>query len=791
MLLPMAGTAWAVLPPGWSDADIGSPGLAGSAGYTNGLWTVTGGGADIWNTADQFNFASTNYTGDGAMMVRVTSLQNSDPGSGWSKTGLMYRNDSTAGSANVSIVATAGQGVSFQWRSTASGSSSFSANSGITAPVWLKLARSSANFTGYYSTDGNNWVPVGSQSVALNNTVMAGLDVTAHNNSALNTATFANFSLVATTNNSTPGTNAPVAIALDALANRHPISPLIYGLNWASASQLLDLNYTLNRGGGNAETRYNWLINAHNRASDWYFESLSDGSSNPGASADSFITDTKNGSAEPMITIPMIGWMPKLGPNREDRYSFSISKYGPQTGSDPWRADAGNGVSVTNNATITWNDPNDANFPTNVVFQQGWVQHLTNQWGVSTNGGVRFYIMDNEETIWFATHRDVHPIGPTMQEILDDVIAHGGMVKSYDPNALVCMGEEWGWNGFLNSGYDLQNPGNTDRAAHGGADYMPWLLSQIHQRDLGTGRQTIDYFTIHFYPQEGSVGSSDTSPATDLLRNRCTRALWDSNYVDESWINAKMDMIPRMKNWVASNYPGIKTGITEYTWGAENDINGAIAQADVLGIFGREGLDLATRWGLPDASTPTYKAMRIYRNYDGNKSVFGDVSVQTTVPQPDNLSAFGAVRTSDGALTLMVLNKDLTNATPLVAGLTNFPAAGIAQRWQLTSANTIAHLADLTVTNGVLSDALPAQSITLFVLPATNSFNLKISNNGGPGQMGIWLNGQAGLTYILQASTDLAHWTPIGTNQLAGNSFEFIVPMTNGTQMFYRSQLGH
>ena len=211
----------------------------------------------------------------------------------------------------------------------------------------------------------------------------------------------------------------------------------------------------------------------------------------------------------------------------------------------------------------------------------------------------------------------------------------------------------------------------------------------------------------------------------------------------------------------------------------------------MLGIFGREGLDLATRWGLPDASTPTYKAMRIYRNYDGNKSVFGDVSVQTTVPQPDNLSAFGAVRTSDGALTLMVLNKDLTNATPLVAGLTNFPAAGIAQRWQLTSANTIAHLADLTVTNGVLSDALPAQSITLFVLPATNSFNLKISNNGGPGQMGIWLNGQAGLTYILQASTDLAHWTPIGTNQLAGNSFEFIVPMTNGTQMFYRSQLGH
>ena len=195
LLLPMAGTAWAALPPGWSDADIGSPGLAGSAGYTNGLWTVTGGGADIWNTADQFNFASTNYTGDGTMIVLVTSLQNSDPGSGWSKAGLMFRNDSTAGSANVSIVATATQGVSFQWRSTAGGSSSFSQHSGITAPVWLKLVRSSGNFTGYYSTDGSNWVQVGSQTVTMNNTVMAGLDVTAHNNSALNTATFTNFSL--------------------------------------------------------------------------------------------------------------------------------------------------------------------------------------------------------------------------------------------------------------------------------------------------------------------------------------------------------------------------------------------------------------------------------------------------------------------------------------------------------------------------------------------------------------------------------------------------------------------
>jgi hypothetical protein len=163
LLLLMARTAWADLPPGWNSADIGSPGLAGSASYSSGTWTVTGGGSDIWNNADQFHFASTNFTADGVMIVRVTSMQNSDPGSGWSKAGIMFRNDSTAGSANVSIVATAGQGVGFQWRSTAEGSSSYTSQSGISAPVWLKLARSGTSFTGSYSTDGNSWVQVRNQ----------------------------------------------------------------------------------------------------------------------------------------------------------------------------------------------------------------------------------------------------------------------------------------------------------------------------------------------------------------------------------------------------------------------------------------------------------------------------------------------------------------------------------------------------------------------------------------------------------------------------------------------------
>ena len=175
---------------GWSDADIGAPGLAGSAAYTNGNWTVTGGGAGLGNAADQFNFASTSYGSDGSITAQVTSL----PTSG-SEAGVMFRNDTTAGAANVNVVVIANQGVSFQWRSTNGAQMANTVIGGISAPVWLQLNRSGDNYSGYYSADGSNWVLIGTQQIFLNGSVLAGLAVSSDNNSARNTATFTNVSL--------------------------------------------------------------------------------------------------------------------------------------------------------------------------------------------------------------------------------------------------------------------------------------------------------------------------------------------------------------------------------------------------------------------------------------------------------------------------------------------------------------------------------------------------------------------------------------------------------------------
>ena len=194
-------------------------------------------------------------------------------------------------------------------------------------------------------------------------------------------------------------------------------------------------------------------------------------------------------------------------------------------------------------------------------------------------------------------------------------------------------------------------------------------------------------------------------------------SLWDPNYTDPAWINDKVMLIPRLRNWVNTYYePGTPIGITEYNWGAESHINGVTTQADILGIFGRESLDLAARWTTPDPTTPTYKAIKMYRNYDGNRSTFGDVSVSAAVLNPDNVAAFAAQRTSDGALTVMVISKYLSGTTPVSIGISNFSASGTAQVYQLTAANLINRLSDLSFTSTV-NLTLPPHSITLLVIP--------------------------------------------------------------------------
>lgn len=197
--------ARAALPAGWADVDVGSPGIAGSASYTNGVWIVAGGGADIWNSSDQFNDLTNSLNGDGAVIARVISQTATDP---WAQAGLMIRNGVSSNAPEASVMLTPGNGVAFRYRYTAGGPTYQVNQTAITVPDWIRLSRSGNTFTANYSSDGINWTQLGApQTILMGSSVLAGLAVTAHNNSLISTGGFTGVLIV-------PGPQAGVPASL-------------------------------------------------------------------------------------------------------------------------------------------------------------------------------------------------------------------------------------------------------------------------------------------------------------------------------------------------------------------------------------------------------------------------------------------------------------------------------------------------------------------------------------------------------------------------------------------------
>ena len=467
-------------------------------------------------------------------------------------------------------------------------------------------------------------------------------------------------------------------------------------------------------------------MNVHNTGSDWYYENIPD-DNDPvrtlpnGSASDQFVEQDRRTSTDTLLTIPMIGWTPKV--RLEDHpydCGFKVSAYGAQDSVDPWDTNCGNGVH--NGADITGNNPLDTSVAINQTFVTAWINHLVANYGTAANGGVQFYNLDNEPMLWNSTHRDVHPNAVTYDEMRDKTWLYAAAVKAADPSAQTLGPVVWGWCAYFYSAADGCSAG-ADRAAHGDTDFIPWYLQQMQAYETGHSLRILDYLDAHIYPQVGGVYSEALGSASvQAARLRSTRQLWDTIYVHEGWIGQPVYLIPRMKGWVSANYPGTKTAITEYNWGALDYMNGALAQADILGIFGREGLDLATLWGPPDdPNAPGIFAFRMYRNYDGAGAVFGETAVQATSADQEKLAIYAAQRASDSALTLMIVNKTNGDLTSTLT-LSNFQSSGAAQVYRYSSANlnAIVHEADLAVGAGGIVATFPANSMTLFVIPQAN-----------------------------------------------------------------------
>jgi hypothetical protein len=562
-----------------------------------------------------------------------------------------------------------------------------------------------------------------------------------------------------------PATAAGPALTVDAGNQTHVINPYIYGMNayLLDATTAKNTNITIDRWGGDATSRYNYLLDVTNSAADWYFTNT-DGTGGDGLPAvpgetafDALVMSNNSIGAKTLGTVPVQGWVAKDNFN----CGFPASTFPSQYSFDPYNSSCGDGQ-LPDQTNITGNDPTGTSTAVGPSWAGSWVTYLVGKFGTAANGGVAIYDLDNEPSWWDATQRDVHPSPFTYDEVTNNGIATALAVKTADPTAAVSGPVMDFWWDYFYSKKDVEsgwgsgpcytpwsNP--VDRQAHNGIPLIAYYLQQFAAAEISHNMRLLDYMDLHTYfagTYDGNSVAFTTAGDTGMQQARLnsTRVFWDPTYTDPNLQQPNYitdpnytpscstpaqapQLIPMMQSWVAANYPGTKLAIDEYNWGGLEAINGALAEADILGIFGSQGLDLGTFWPTTNPSTqmPGLTAFTIYRNYDGAKSTFGDMALASTSGNQGALSVYGALRTADNIVTVVVINKTYGDLSATLS-LANLTPNGAAKVYLYSNANlaAIVQQPNLTVTppaqgstTSTVTATFPAQSITMIVVPKT------------------------------------------------------------------------
>lgn len=502
----------------------------------------------------------------------------------------------------------------------------------------------------------------------------------------------------------TPGTG--IRFVVDG-SKSHPISRFIYGVNFrhieAFGANETALT-TLNRLGGNRLTAYNWLTNESNCGADcgegfpndlFLAQGLEDPGERGGFVRSAVDRTLAHGTAGVLTTVPIAGYVSADHAGSTLPLPVAPSAETPAVPNRHFRR------SLPRNPLGANAEP-DAS--TEVVYQDDFVKWLDRRFSVATRDSLRpiFFQLDNEPDLWGSTHPQIRgltssgkPVLLGFDELATRTLEYAGAIKDVIPSAKIFSPPLANWFGFWGLGH------RTRPAGHDW--YIDYYLEKLKDAQDRQGRRLVDVLAVHWYPEgrnecrrgENPCWSdritNDWQPQTPSVidaRVQAPRSLWDPGFTEKSWVSENIpgcragacpvQLLPRLKASVAARYPDTGIAVTEYYFGRGGDISGGIAQADVLGIFGREGVTAAALWPAaqvyawndPDGScdgpdtcaTLAYRclfsAFKSFLDYDGKGGHFGDTSISAQTSHVAETSVYASVDSSSpGRMVMIAINK--------------------------------------------------------------------------------------------------------------------------------------
>lgn len=488
-------------------------------------------------------------------------------------------------------------------------------------------------------------------------------------------------------------------IVIDFTEETKEISPYIYGVNqYGNEDNLGEANFTAIRQGGNRLTAYNWETNASNAGADWYHSSdsnLSD-SDEPADIVRTLSQEAKeNGIVYKLTTLQMAGYV-------------AADKSGQVSEENTAPSERFNEVRFRSEGEF----PDTPDLTDGVVYMDEYVNYIINMLGDSTSKtGIQGYSLDNEPALWSGTHSRIHPDPVTIEELCTKSAELAAVVKELDPNAEIFGPALYGYTAYdhLADG-DESTEWEDLKEANGYNWFIDCYLDYMCQASEEAGVRLLDVLDIHYYSESASVSAED--------RVQSVRTLYEEGFSENSWIGQwcmhNLPLLPTIQASIDEYFPGTKIAISEYNFGGE-DLSGTIAEAEALGCFADMGVYLATIWG---GNEYQFAAIRLYTNYDGKDSAFGDTLISTTTDDVSLSSAYAATG-DDGLVTLMITNKDssLNEAATidLTTSETVYTAAAIYAIYGDSSEIQLINVVESTDTN-IFEITLPPYCAAMVVL---------------------------------------------------------------------------